>query len=664
MRIGMFSDTYLPDLNGVATSVETLRQALVKNGHEVFVIANHKGLLHLKREGNVLRLPGIELKWLYGYNMSSPIQLKAKEEIRQMNLDVIHVHTEFGVGIFGRNIAKELNIPIVSTYHTMYEDYTHYVNFLDLDFIDKTTKSLVSNLSKLMYDKTEVIIAPSRKTLETLRGYGITAPIHIVPTGIDLTSFNEENVDKNLVEQLKQEYGIEKEDRIVIYVGRIANEKSIDVAIRGFKKAALSNPHYKLLIVGGGPSLDDLKQLAIDEGIEKNVIFTDRQNRDVIPAWYQVGEAFVSCSTSETQGMTFIEALASSLPVFAQKDEVLLDLIEEGKSGYFIDETTFSDKLMEFFQYPKERVLEMRKCAREKVMIYDLDLFSEKVVSCYEEAYALYFKTLQIKKIKVERDYVTLTLLDSQSEEVKCLVSLEDFFAFELKKDGYVHELTLEELKRREVVLKARLLCIKKLALKDRTRKEMYDILIKDGTLDVKQMNDLIEELENKGLIDDQAYLENQLEKAKDSNKGKNKIISELVRKGLPYDQVKEVSDAMDDGNEKIKAIRFISNHIKSVKSGSVKMKKQVLISKLINKGFTFEIAKDVIDHYEFSEDFLNDKEALNKAIQKAVRTASMKYSGEELKRNVLGTLIQKGFNSEDILLAIEEMEIFKDENE
>ena len=137
MRIGLFSDTYLPDINGVATSVETLRKVLEENGHHVYVIANHKGLINLKREGNVLRLPGIELKWLYGYSMSSPLQLKAKDEIKAMNLDVIHVHTEFGVGIFGRLIAKELNIPLVSTYHTMYEDYTHYLNIFDIEIVEK-----------------------------------------------------------------------------------------------------------------------------------------------------------------------------------------------------------------------------------------------------------------------------------------------------------------------------------------------------------------------------------------------------------------------------------------------------------------------------------------------------------------------------------------------
>lgn len=663
MRIGLFSDTYLPDINGVATSVETLRKTLEEHGHDVFVIANHKGLIHLKREGNILRLPGIELKWLYGYAMSSPLQIKAKEEIKMMNLDIIHVHTEFGVGIFARTVAKDLNIPVVTTYHTMYEDYTHYFNEYDIEMVEKMLKSLASNLSKLAHNNAQVVISPSQKTKDTLMGYGLTAPIHVIPTGIDLRQYNVENIDQAFIEQLKEKYGIKQDDCVVVYIGRIANEKSIDVAIRGFEKAAKTDPKYKMMIVGGGPSLDDLKQLAIDLGIKDSVIFTDKQSREYVPALYQCGEAFVSCSTSETQGMTYIEAMSSSLPIFARKDDVLIDLIDEGQSGFYIEEDSFSDKLMEYFSYSKEKREEMKKYARSKVLCYDTEVFYNRVLACYEQAYATYFKTLTIKKVRSNTDYVTLTLVDNQDEEIKCIVSLEDYFAFELKKDGILHELTLQELQRREVILKAWNLCIRKLASKDRTRKEMYDILLKDGTLDTKQINDMIEDLEHKGYINDTSYMVNFIERKIDLSEGKQKIIRELVKKGIDYDTIKEALESYDDDNEKSKAKRFISKIEKTMKAGSVKMKKQMLISRLVNKGFSFDIAKDVVSHYEFTEDFLDDKDSLVRAIQKAVKTYSKKYSGDELKRMVLSQLIRKGFNSEDVIIEIEGMGIFNDEN-
>ena len=164
MRIGLFSDTYLPDVNGVVSSIVTLQKVLEEHGHEVFVIANHKGLLKSIREGNTLRLPGMELKWLYGYVLSTPYHFSAKEEIRGMNLDVIHAHTEFGVGIFARMVAKDLNIPVVSTYHTMYEDYTHYINKFELEGVEDITRKVAASFSRIITDTCEGVIAPSEKT--------------------------------------------------------------------------------------------------------------------------------------------------------------------------------------------------------------------------------------------------------------------------------------------------------------------------------------------------------------------------------------------------------------------------------------------------------------------------------------------------------------------
>ena len=164
MRIGLFSDTYTPDINGVVSSIVTLQKELEKRGHEVFVITNHKALLSTQREGNVLRLPGLELKWLYGYKLTTPYHFSAKDEIRKMNLDVIHVHTEFGVGMFARIVAKYLNIPVVSTYHTMYEDYTHYINRFAIDEVDVLSKKFVTAFSRMISDNVHAVIAPSEKT--------------------------------------------------------------------------------------------------------------------------------------------------------------------------------------------------------------------------------------------------------------------------------------------------------------------------------------------------------------------------------------------------------------------------------------------------------------------------------------------------------------------
>lgn len=661
MRIGLFSDTYLPDINGVATSVATLQKTLEDHGHEVFVVANHKGLLHKQREGNVLRLPGIELKWLYGYIMSSPIQISAMNEIKAMNLDLIHVHTEFGIGMFARMAAKECNIPIVSTYHTMYEDYSHYINIINSDEVEKAAKKAVVSLSRLVADSTEIVISPSEKTKEALVNYGVSVPISVIPTGIDLRKYNRELVDMNLVQQLKNKYGIQKDDRVVLYLGRIAEEKSIDVVIRGFKKAA-QDPHNKLMIVGGGPSLEDLKQVAIQENIQDSVIFTDKQDRDLVPAFYVLADAFVSASLSETQGMTFVEALASECVVFARRDGVLEDLIFDGENGFYITEENFSDKLMEFYALDEETKEKMRKKARQNALRYDLETFYQSVKVVYENAIHSYYLTYEIKKVKVNDDIVSLTLEDGQGNDSKLQVSLEDYFAFDLKKDEILHESTLIELRKRELKIQAYQLCIKKLASKDRTRKEMYDILIEDGKLNIQQINEMIASLEERGYINDDEYLAHALEKEKYRFEGKKKIIYELVKKGIPYEKVEAALENNED-DERNKALRYAEKIFNSAKGLSVKMKKQKLISRIMSQGFNFDIARDVVESFNYDEDEANEYDVLEKALNKSYLHYSKKYKGYELRNRVLSQMVRKGFNSEDVLIMLEDMEERNEEN-
>ena len=148
MRVGLFSDCYVPDINGVVSSIVTLKSELEKLGHEVYVVATMPNKPVEEDSTHIMRLSGVELKNFYGYVITQPIHLIALNQIKEWNLDVIHVQTEFGVGMFARIVAKTLGIPLVSTYHTQYEDYTHYINFLDLKAIDTVSKKSNSSIFK------------------------------------------------------------------------------------------------------------------------------------------------------------------------------------------------------------------------------------------------------------------------------------------------------------------------------------------------------------------------------------------------------------------------------------------------------------------------------------------------------------------------------------
>ena len=144
MRIGLFTDTYPPFINGVSTSIAMLESALRKKGHQVYIVTVNPDQMQYSFEKNIIRLPGIPVG-IYDYRLTGIYPLKAINKIKEWNLDIIHSHTEFGVGTFARIMARQLDIPIVHTYHTMYEDYVHYIT---KGYFDTTSKKIVEHLTK------------------------------------------------------------------------------------------------------------------------------------------------------------------------------------------------------------------------------------------------------------------------------------------------------------------------------------------------------------------------------------------------------------------------------------------------------------------------------------------------------------------------------------
>ena len=250
MKIGIFTDTYTPDINGVVSSIVTLQEALIEKGHEVFVVTTKKGLISLSYENQVLRVPGIEIKKIYGYKFSTPIQIRAFSHIKAMDLDIIHVHTEFGVGVLGHVVGKLLKLPIVSTYHTTYEDYTHYVNAFNFLAIEKLAKKTIVRLSRLFGSSSTIIIAPSDKTKTMLLRYGIKREIVVLPTGLDLDRFSKGKMDLELISQYIEQGELKPNDHVLVFVGRLAKEKSIQFIIEGIKDIAVKDENIKLVIVG------------------------------------------------------------------------------------------------------------------------------------------------------------------------------------------------------------------------------------------------------------------------------------------------------------------------------------------------------------------------------------------------------------------------------
>lgn len=365
MRIGLFSDTYPPFINGVSTSVLMLKQGLEKLGHEVYVVTINSESFCYKEEENILKVPGIPCG-IFDYRISGVYPLKALKIIKKWNLDVIHTHTEFSIGTFARLISKQYNIPLVHTYHTMYEEYIYYIT---KGYFSKASKKLVEYLTLFLCDKlVEELIVPTKKTYDLFKEkYKVKRDVNIIPTGIDVSRFYKENIDKEKVNELRHDLKLSRFNFNILYVGRIAKEKSIDFLINNFKDIVKKIPRAKLIIVGDGPDMKELIDLVDKNKLNRNCLFTGKVPWNEVPLYYMLSSVFVTASKSETQGLTVIEAMAASKPVVAINDESFSLVIESYKDGIlFNDDKEYKDAIYMLYKDRKLRdkiSLEARKTA-------------------------------------------------------------------------------------------------------------------------------------------------------------------------------------------------------------------------------------------------------------------------------------------------------------
>ncbi len=383
MRIGLFTDTYPPFINGVSTSVLMLKQELEKMGHEVYVVTVNNEAFSYKKEDNVLRIPGVPIG-IMDFRQSGIYPLRALKIIKKWKLDVIHTHTEFSIGAFARLISKQYNIPLVHTYHTMYEEYIYYIT---KGYFDSASKKLVEYLTLFLCDKTiDELIVPTKKTKDLFKEkYKVKRDVHVIPSGIDVTRFYKENVKDSEIKELKEELGIKPRDFTILYVGRVAKEKNIEFLIENFKAVSKKIPRAKMYIVGDGPDMKDLIELTSYNKLDSKIIFVGKVPWDDVPKYYSLCDSFVTASTSETQGLTVIEAMAASKPVVAIKDESFELVIESGKDGIlFENEEEYKEALFKLYK-DKEFCNSIKQNARKKANLYSAEVYAKSVFEIYEK---------------------------------------------------------------------------------------------------------------------------------------------------------------------------------------------------------------------------------------------------------------------------------------
>lgn len=363
-----------------------LKKALEKQGHTVYIVTVNNENMKYKYEEDekVIRIPGIPVG-IYDYRLTGIYPVKIVNKIRKWHLDVIHSQTEFGVGTFARIIAKQFHIPLVHTYHTMYEDYVHYIT---KGYFVGTSKKIVEYLTLFYCDKTiSELIVPTEKTKELFKEkYKVNRNVYVIPTGIEIEKFYLEN-NKNLnILEKRNSLGIAKDDFVILFVGRIGTEKNIDLLLNGMNKLIKLSKKIKLLIIGDGPDMGYYKEYVYKRKLGKNVIFTGKVPWDSISEYYLIADIFATASVTETQGLTVIEAMAAGLPVVCINDESFTGTIMNNVDGIIFNNLEeYIEAITKLYQ-DRELLKNLGKKARIDAEKYSSEKFATSVLEVYRTA--------------------------------------------------------------------------------------------------------------------------------------------------------------------------------------------------------------------------------------------------------------------------------------
>lgn len=379
MKILITSDLFSVKTNGVVTSLRNLRDAMVGKGHDVKILTLSEDMHSHKDENEeVYYICSVPIGIYPDLRMPLKYRHSLMKEIIEWKPDVIHSQCEFFSYQFALYISKKTGAPIIHTYHTMYEDYAQYITKNR-----KLSKYVLSKFFKIRLKSADRVIAPTKKVEELLVGYELDSPISIVPSGISLAQ-HKERISREERSKFRRELGIQDDRIVLLSLGRLGNEKNIDELLDFYAKARIQYENLMLLIVGDGPARDELESRTRELGLLGKVIFTGKVAPTEVQKYYQLGDVFVSASTSETQGLTYIEAAANGLPLLCRQDICLDDVIEQGENGYayeseeeflaYIDDIVHNSEWRENAARRSEEISEM----------FDKEVFGDSVEEIYK----------------------------------------------------------------------------------------------------------------------------------------------------------------------------------------------------------------------------------------------------------------------------------------
>ena len=382
MNILFLSDVYFPRINGVSTSIHTLRQQLAAQGHRVHLLAPDY-YSPSEDESWITRVPSHYLMFdpedrLMRYGKA----LAMSADLRHEDYDILHVHTPFAAHYLGLRLSRRLGIPCVETYHTFFEDYMHhYLPILPKPLL----RMLARRLSRSQCNAMDAVIAPSQPMLDALRSYGVKSHAEVIPTGLQEHSFVPGDGPG-----FRRRYGIAPERPVMLFVGRVAHEKNIGFLLRMALKVKHSRPDILLVLAGEGPALEQLRKEARALGLQDNTLFLGYLDRKTeLNDCYRMADVFVFSSLTETQGLVLLEAMAQGVPVVAIAEMGTKSILVEGKGALIApqDEKGFAERVLGLLANP-EHGRALGEKAHGYALHWSASYMAERMMKFYRQVIA------------------------------------------------------------------------------------------------------------------------------------------------------------------------------------------------------------------------------------------------------------------------------------
>jgi 1,2-diacylglycerol 3-alpha-glucosyltransferase len=370
-------------INGVVTSVLNLQSELTLRGHEVRVLTLSQDEHSYYKDG-VYYLASFKLPIYPDFHATLHIPQQFMNDILFWHPEIVHSQCEFFTFGFARRIAQKSNVPFIHTYHTMYENYAKYVKLNE-----RMGDMAVPHFLHRRLRNVQMIIAPTQKVADALISYHLTSPISIIPTGIHLSKFTIQQTEESLG-KLKTKLGIDLDAIVLLSVGRIAQEKNPEELLRNMVQLVQKNEKLVLLFVGDGPQREDLQKLTSTLKLQGRVFFSGMVNPTEIASYYQLGTIFVSASDSETQGLTYIEAMASGLPVICRYDKCLKEVVQQGFNGFtYTNESEYWSLIQQTLD---NKTLYENFCNHAKIVAqkYSIERFGKEIENLYHQCLAIF----------------------------------------------------------------------------------------------------------------------------------------------------------------------------------------------------------------------------------------------------------------------------------